>query len=409
MNGNRMFDVVVVGAGVIGTAIARELALQRPKWAVAVLEKEPGPARHTSGRNSGVVHAGFNQKPGTFKAKLCVEGNRRLRALGAQGKVPLQVLGTLVVAAEQREIAVLEELLKRGQDNGVEGLRLLSGSELRALEPNALGIAALHAPTGGIVDSGALVRRLAAEATEAGVRFFYEHKITSLEETGKGYEAAVYSPSGATRVRSKILINAAGLYADVIARQLGVGAGYAIIPFRGEYYKIRPEKAGCVRSMIYPAPDTRYPFLGVHWTKKIDGGLAVGPNAVLAFGRESYRATDIHVGETLAMVATAPFWRMLGNPEFRQAARRQMAVSLSRRRFFQEAARLVKGCRMDDLIPGSAGNRAQLVNRQGELVDDIVVETRGASVHILNAVSPGMTSSLPFAEHIARTAAAFAA
>ncbi|MBI4669119.1 MAG: L-2-hydroxyglutarate oxidase [Elusimicrobia bacterium] len=396
------YDALIIGAGVVGCALARSLASVSPDWKIAVLEKEDNVARHTSGRNSEVVHAGFNQKPGTLKARLCVLGNQALRAFAEKHSVPFKTTGTVVTARDQKEEAVLEELLRRGQANGVPGLELIDKKRLVELEPNALGLAALHAPSGAIVDSVQFVQKMAAEAREKGVRFAFFNKVIAIEETSdNGYRVVVQSNALRSTLYALRLINCAGLYADKIAHFTDAGKNYTIVPFRGEYLRLVPEKSGIINSMVYPAPDLEYPFLGIHWTKKIDGSVAVGPNAVMAFGRESYRLGDFRFQESLEMFTDPAVLKMFFQPEFLRLAWRQIRFSAFRSEFLKEASGLVRGCRLTDLAAGKAGNRAQLVDRQGKLVDDVVVETKGRSVHVLNAVSPGMTSSLPFAGHLA--------
>ena len=394
-----MFDVVVIGGGVIGVSVARALILRRPNLKIAVLEKESSVAKHTSGRNSGVLHAGFNQKPGTLKARCCVEGNARSREYALKNKVPMKQVGTLVTALNQAEIGVLEELLARGNANGVPDLKIIDAKKLRELEPNARGVAALHAPSAAIVDSRAFVETLAKEAQEKGVQFLFGHRVTGIEENPGGYKISSQNNSRLTTHGSRFLVNCAGLYADRVAHFLDVGKNYRIVPFRGEYFKLSPFKSGIINSMVYPVPNLKYPFLGVHWTKKIDGSVAIGPNAVIAFGRESYKTFAINWREALAMLDLS-FFKMLASVEFREHAFDQLRLSVSKAAFLKEALRLVAGINKEDLLPGPAGNRAQLVNERGNLVDDLVVETKGSSVHVLNAVSPGFTSALPFADFV---------
>lgn len=392
------FDVAIVGGGVTGCAFARALAQKRPKSKIALLEKEPRVATHTSGRNSGVVHGGYNQKPGTLKARFCVEGNRRLKEYARARGVPLAETGILVVARSQAERGVLEELLRRGKENDVPGLRLVDGAELKRLEPNASGIAALHAPSGASVDSAALVEAFAEDARAAGVTFLLGEGVRKISEDGHGFRIL----AARTLLRATRLVNCAGLHADRIAHQLGAGLPYSIVPFRGEFYYIDPAKAGLIRSMIYSVPDIRYPFLGVHWTRTVHGRVKVGPNAVLAFGREAYGTFQVHPGDAARMLLDARFWRMLGGSEFRRLAAANLRSSLSKTAFLTQAFSLVHGAEVSDFRKGPSGIRAQLVDRDGNLVDDLLVERKGASLHVLNAISPGLTCSLPFADYLAQ-------
>ncbi|MBI4345841.1 MAG: L-2-hydroxyglutarate oxidase [Elusimicrobia bacterium] len=392
------FDVAIVGGGVTGCALARALAHKRPHSKIALLEKEPKVAVHTSGRNSGVVHGGYNQKPGTLKARFCVEGNHRLKEYAAARGVPLAQTGILVVARSQAERSVLEELLRRGRENGVPGLRLVDGAELKRLEPNASGISALHAPSGASVDSAALVESFAEDAKAAGVTFYLGEGVRRIEEDGRGFRIR----TARAALRARRLVNCAGLHADRIAHQLGAGLPYSIVPFRGEFYYIDPAKAGLIRSMIYSVPDIRYPFLGVHWTRTVHGKVKVGPNAVLALGREAYGTFQVHAGDTARMLLDGRFWRMVGGAEFRRLAAENLRSSLSKAAFLKQAFSLVQGAAASDFRKGPSGIRAQLVDRDGGLVDDLLVEKKGESLHVLNAISPGLTCALPFADHLAR-------
>ncbi|MCG3204434.1 MAG: L-2-hydroxyglutarate oxidase LhgO [Elusimicrobia bacterium] len=392
-------DCIVVGAGVMGSAVARSLLLRKKVKSVAVLEKEAAPAQHTSGRNSGVVHAGFNLKPGSLKAKFCVEGNKRMREFCAQKKVPLESVGTWVVALEEKEKSVLEEIYKRGQANGVEGVRLVDGNEMRKHEPQTLGIAALHAPTGAITSGKQVTQALVEEVQSLGGIFFFGEKVQGIDEGSGGY--TVSTSQG--RHQAPLLFNCAGLYADEVAHKLDVGTQYTIVPFRGEYYKLTPEKSTLVNSMIYPVPDLNYPFLGVHWTKTITGELMIGPSATMAFGRESYKPLSVGWIDTLKMVTKENFWSMFKSKDFRRMAWSQIKMSLNHAEFIREAQKLVRGSEIRDFKPGKSGNRAQVVNETGKLVDDMLVEKKGTALHVLNAVSPGFTCALPFADHLVDT------
>jgi len=390
------FDYLVIGGGVMGCALARALALKHPSAKIAVLEKETKVAHHTSGRNSGVVHAGYNQKPGTLKARFCVEGNRRLVEYARARGVPIAETGILIVARAQGERATLEELLRRGRENGVPNLRLVDGAEIKRLEPNASGVAALHAPSGAAVDSAFFVEALAEDARAAGVEFRLGEGVRRIDEIGKGYEVR----TNRGRIAATRVINCAGLHADRLAHQLGAGLPYTIVPFRGEFYYLDAAKAGLIRSMIYSVPDIRYPFLGVHWTRTVHGKVKVGPNAVLAMGREAYGTFQVQPVDVARMAFDGRFWRMLAGSEFRRLAGENLKSSLSKTAFLKHAFTLVHGAEASDFTKGPSGIRAQLVDTEGKLVDDIVVEKKGASLHVLNAISPGLTCSLPFADHL---------
>lgn len=391
------YDIAIIGAGVTGVALARELALQRSQLKIVVLEKEAGVAHHTSGRNSGVVHPGFNPKPGTLKARFCVEGNQCIKEFCQRTGVPFKQVGLLVVARTPAELSLVAELLRRGQLNGVPQLQILDQSELIKREPNVKGCAALYAPTGAVVDNRRFVEALALEAQEHGAVFSFDQRVRCIEKLSSAYRLHTDHQA----VHCDFLINAAGLYADHIAHMMGVGTEYVIVPFRGEYYKVRDAKAQLVRTLVYPVPDLRFPFLGIHFTPTIEGGLKVGPNAVLALGREAYTPLQINLQETLAMLGTKQTWQLLRNHAFRQMAARFLRTSLSRHAFLQEARTLVEGLEESDLVKGPLpGIRAQLVDQAGQLVDDMIVERRDNALHVLNVVSPGLTCALPFAKYL---------
>lgn len=388
-------DIAIVGGGVVGCALALALAPRFKR--IVVLEKESAPGMHASGRNSGVVHAGFNPKPGTLKARLCVEGNQRLADYAQANGVPFRRVGTFVVARNEAEAKVIETLRQQGVANGVPGIEIISGETLRRHEPNAIGETALHAPTGGIIDSGALVRSLANAAQKSGVEFLFGHQVTGVEEQRDHIDLMV----GAKRFSAELMVNCAGLYADRLAHRLGVGRSYAIIPFRGEYYALRQSHPPLIRSMVYPAPDPAFPFLGVHLTATVDGTVLIGPNAVPAFGREAYSRFSFNVQETVEQLLWKGTWHLLKDPHVRRSAMWELKRSFSKRLFAAEAAAVVRGVRPEDLRPYRAGIRAQLVSETGVLVEDMVLERTPRSLHLLNVVSPGMTCSIPFVEHVA--------
>lgn len=390
------YHAVIAGGGIIGCAVARALAAKQPGWKILLLEKEKDVAQHTSGRNSGVIHSGFNAKPGSLKAQFCVEGSRRLRQFCRERNIPTLDVGTLVVANEESEEPTLVELERRGRANGVPGIGMIDAKRLKEIEPNATGRCALHSPSGSVVDGKTVVEAYAADAKAAGVEFVFERRVTAIDPFDGGFHIR----AGAEKYETAHFVNCAGLHADRVAHLLGVAADLTIFPFRGDYYKLVDSKSDIVRSMIYPAPNIKYPFLGIHFTKKVTGHVLAGPNAVLAMGRESYQWTDVHVPDTLGMFASVPFWRMVARREFLSLAAEQLRTTISKRAFLARARRLVPGLEMKDLIPARSGNRAQLVNRRGDLVEDLVVERAGRAVHVLNAVSPGLTCSLPFADYV---------
>ena len=389
-------DVCIIGGGVVGCGTARALLLREASLRVCLLEKESGVAQHQSGRNSGVVHAGYNQKPGTMKAKFVVEGSRRLRQYCRERDVALVEDGILVLARTAAEEETLETLRQRGEANGAE-VRIIGRQEIADREPEAKAAAALFAPQGASFDSRSYVASLAEEAVARGVQFVFSRQVESVEETGSG----VVVRSRNAEIHARLLVNAAGLHTDRIAAQLGVGGNLRIVPFLGCYSELRPDRRGLVRSHLYPCPDLEFPFLGVHLSRTFDGRVLVGPGSSLALGREAYTPRQARVQDILDVLGYPGFRRLFAKPRFRQLVRQEWRKSVSRSAVAQEAQRLAPALRVEDLVPSRAGIRAQLVSKEGDLVDDLVIKQTDRSVHILNAVSPALTCSLPFADHIA--------
>ena len=382
----------MIGAGAIGASAALHLA--RTGARVVVLEKEAGPARHQSGRNSGVIHAGYNLKPGTLKAKYCVEGSRRLRAYCREREIPMVEGGILIVARSEAERATLLELHRRAQGNGVQS-RLVDADEVRAIEPHARGIAGLHAPEGASFDATAYVRALLAEGEQLGVELHYGMRVRSWTE---GPDVELDTTGG--RFSAPVLLNCAGLHADRVAGT--VARDLRIVPFRGYYAELRPERITLVRSHVYAAPDLTFPFLGVHLSRRVDGRVIVGPGAMLAFGREAYRFWQVNPGDFAGTLLWSGFYRLFRDRRFRSLLVGEVQKSLSLRAVWREAQLLIPDLASHDLVRSFAGNRAQVVSRNGQLMDDIVVRETSRTVHVLNAVSPGLTCSLPFGDELAR-------
>jgi L-2-hydroxyglutarate oxidase len=391
-------DVIVVGAGAIGASTAYHLA--RLGLRVTVIEKEAEPALHQSSRNSGVIHAGYNLKPGSSKARFCIEGNRRLRAYCLEHGIPMFQGGILVVASAEDEVSTLQELKRRADANGVES-RIVDAAELRAIEPYATGVQALHAPEGASFDSAAFVRQLTSDAARLGVTARFSVRVLSVEEQSSmaGGEAGVRVWTTAGPFQARALVNCAGLHADRVAGP--VASDLRLVPFRGYYAELRAERRMLVRSHVYAAPDLEFPFLGVHVSRQADGRVLIGPGAMLAFGREAYKLHHVAPRDLAEALTWPGFYRFLARPKAKHLMREEVRKSLFLRAIWKEARTLVSELQPHDLIRSFAGNRAQLITREGQLVDDILVRETEHAVHVLNTVSPGLTASLPFGEHLA--------
>lgn len=392
--GKRSYDIAVIGAGIVGCAVARELSKRFDK--ILLIEKEKAVGLHTSGRNSGVVHSGFNPAPGTLKARLCVEGNIAVREYCQENKVPCEQVGTYVAATREEELPILEALRSRGLQNGVPGLEVISGDSMREREPNVRAQAALYSPTGAIVDSGKLTSSLAQDAKKRGAALALGQEVMQIQE--RTAEVSIHTRDDV--YSAQLVVNCGGLHADRLAHLMGVGRDYIIAPFRGEYFVIDNHGDPIIRSMVYPVPHPLVPFLGIHLTRTIDNSVLIGPNAVPAFGREAYGRWAFNVRDLGQILSHKGIWNALvRNRALVKAAWNELRHSCSRRHFLKEADRLVTGLRLKDLKLGSrVGIRPQLIKSDGHLVEDLVVEATPRSIHILNVVSPGMTSAIPFAK-----------
>lgn len=392
------YDVCIVGAGLIGLATARALLDRFGGASVLVVDKEDRVAAHQSGRNSGVVHSGLYYSPGSLKAKLCVEGRDEIYDLCREANIPVNRTGKLVVATRRDQLGALDELERRGRANGLVGLRRIGPAEINEVEPAAAGIAALHVPEAGIADFPRLAEHLAEDLQRSGAELRLQSPLQTIDHSTGGASLVV----AGEQISVKLLVSCAGVHADRIAALSGVQTELRMVPFRGEYYEVSGTSADLVRHLIYPVPDPRFPFLGVHFTRRIDGTVEIGPNAVLALGREQYRG-DPPVWRDLKEAATTRgLWR-LGSKHWR-AGLREVAGSRSRRAYARVARSLVPALRSEDLRPGRVGIRAQAITREGGLVDDFVIEEAGATVHVINAPSPGATACLAIGRYIAAIA-----
>ncbi len=389
-----MKELCVIGGGIIGLALARGAAGRWPDVKVRLLEKEDGVGRHQSGHNSGVLHAGLYYKPGSLKAKLAVNGIRQMVAFCKDHGVKHEICGKLVVAVDQEEIGRLRDLLDRGTANGLQGLRWCGQEEIREREPEVNGVAAVEVPEEGIVDYPSVCLAMAADLVakggivqlDAGVRRLHRDSGRWMVETNRGEYYADY------------LVNCAGLHCDRVMAMTGEQPSTRIIPFRGEYFKLRPEAERMVRHLVYPVPDPKFPFLGVHYTRMIHGGVECGPNAVLALEREGYSWGRISLRDSWDALSFPGLWKFLA--KYPGMSWYEVRRSLSRAEFTRSLQRLVPALREADLLPGGSGVRAQAMAQDGSLLQDFVIEIRDRALHLLNAPSPGATASLAIAEYL---------
>ena len=397
---SQSYDVVIIGAGIIGLATALKLTERFPRTRVAVVEKEAGPALHQTGHNSGVIHSGIYYRLGSQKAIRCRSGVESLLPFCDESGVPYDLCGKLIVATGESELPRLDDLYQRGTANGVPGLEIIGPERMREIEPHAAGIKAIYAPGTGIVDFVAVSRAYAARVSDAGGQIFMGAKVTAVRMSGTS--ANLTTTIGDLECRS--VINCAGLHADKVARMMGEEPDVRIIPFRGEYYTLREDSRRLVKGLIYPVPNPRFPFLGVHFTRTIHGTVEAGPNAVLALSREGYRKRDVRLADAAGTFTYRGFWAM--SAKTWRTGLGEMYRSWSKRVFLKDLRRLVPEVRGSDLASGGSGVRAQAVDRSGRLLDDFSIQQARGAIHVLNAPSPGATSSLAIGDHIVDLAAA---
>ena len=393
------YDVVIVGGGIVGLSTAMQLKRRFPTWQVAVVEKEPAIARHQTGHNSGVIHSGIYYRPDSQKAKFCVAGVQALLRFCDENEIEYEQCGKVIVATADEELGRLNDLYQRGTANGVQGLEMIGPERLKEIEPHAAGIQALWSPATGIIDYQKVSSAYAARFQENGGDIYTDTPVNKIARYGDG--VVLETTSGA--VKAKHVINCAGLHADRIAEMMGERLDVRIIPFRGEYFTLQPERRDLVSGLIYPAPDPRFPFLGVHYTRTIQGQVEAGPNAVLALGREGYRKSNISPRDSWGTFTFPGFWRM--SAKHWRVGVSEMRRSYSKKRFVRDLQRLLPEIKEQDLAPGGSGVRAQAVARDGTLLDDFHILRGRDAIHVLNAPSPGATSSLAIGAHIVELAA----
>ena len=388
---------IIVGGGLVGLGTAWQILRAGRARDLTLLEKESRVGAHQSTHNSGVLHAGLYYKPGSLKARLAVDGIREMTAYCGEKNIPHEICGKVVVAVDETEVPRLRALEERGQANGLGGLRWLDRNALRDIEPHAAGVAALHVPEEGIVDYAAVCEALRADIAQMGGQIVTGAAVRALRETASGWTAQ----TTAGEYAGDFLINCAGLQCDRVCRMAGENPADRIVPFRGEYYRLRAQSAHLVRNLIYPVPDPKFPFLGVHFTRLIGGGVEAGPNAVLAFAREAYRKTQWNVRDMADALTFPGFWKFLATHP--TMAWEEGIRSLSKNLFCRSLQRLVPDLREEDLAPGGAGVRAQAISPAGELVQDFSLLRGDRALHVLNAPSPAATASLAIGRHITQT------
>ena len=392
------FDLVVVGGGIVGLSTAMRLTNLFPRLRLIVLEKEDGVARHQSGHNSGVIHSGIYYPPGSLKARLCVEGAAAMVAFCREHGLPYELCGKVIVASGEDELPRLQALFERGQANGIAGLKMLDAAGLREIEPHCGGLRGIHVPGTGITDYAAVSRKYADLIGARGGTIQTGVRVVGVNSSAQ--ETVVETTRGS--ISTKYLINCAGLQSDRVGKIAGQKPEAMIVPFRGEYYDLVPEKYSLVRGLIYPVPDPRFPFLGVHFTRRIHGGVDAGPNAVLAFKREGYRARDFDMDDTVSMLRYSGFWHMARR--YWRSGAEEFYRSWNKRAFVKDLQKLVPEVREKDLVPGGAGVRAQALRPDGSIVDDFQFSASGNQLHVYNVPSPAATASLPIGSAIAQMA-----
>ena len=397
----RECDVVVVGGGILGLASARELALRHDGIRIAVLEREGSIAAHQTGRTSGVIHAGIYYRPGSLKARLSVAGARELYEYCEERGIHAERSGKLIVATDETELDPLAELERRGHENEVPGLRRIATAEIREIEPHATGVAALHSPATGVVDFAEVAASFGRDLAASGGSVATGSPVGALEPAGNAI--SVRHACGATRARA--VVTCAGAWSDRLAVACGAPAEPRIVPFRGAYLRLRPERRDLVRANIYPVPDPDLPFLGMHLTRGIDGEVLLGPSALMVGARDAYRLTRVRPRDLAETLSWPGSWKLAAR--FRRTAWREARNAASRRSFVEDLRRFVPELQVSDVLPGPAGIRAQALARDGSLVDDFVVHRTERAVHVRNAPSPAATSSLALARLIADEAEPF--
>jgi len=388
------FDVAVIGGGIVGLGVGREITRRFPRLRLVALEKETRVGSHQSGHNSGVIHSGVYYKPGSLKAKLCVTGATAMVEFCHEHGVPFAICGKVIVATSTAQLLRLQELMERGTANGVAGLRMLGPEELHEFEPHASGVAALLVPGTGVTDYAKVCEKYAELIGAQGGEVRTSTEVVGIRA---GESETVIETSGGA-IAARAVINCAGLFSDRIARMAGERPEVQIVPFRGEYYDLVPERAELVRALIYPVPDPRFPFLGVHFTRRVHGTVDAGPNAIFAFKREGYRSGDFSLRDTVESLVFPGFWRVAA--KHWRMGKDEAARSVSKAAFVAGLQKLVPDVRAEDLVPGGSGVRAQAIHRSGTLVDDFQFTQTQNMLHLFNVPSPAATASIAIGQAV---------
>lgn len=388
------YDVIIIGAGLVGLSTGYQLKIKNPKLEIAILEKEDDVAKHQSGNNSGVIHSGIYYKPGSLKAKNCIEGYKSIIDFAEKHHINYDLCGKIIVAKNEKEIPLLDNIYNRGIENGLQNLKYLSRDEFREIEPHCEGVKAIKVPQTGIIDYPAVAQTIKKLYQELGGAIFHHQEVVAISMSNN---IAIVKTSDSEFQTEKV-ITCAGLYSDAMSRMTNPENDLQIIPFRGEYYKLKEDKKHLVKHLIYPVPDPNFPFLGVHFTRMTDGNIEAGPNAVLAFKKEGYKFTDFNFSETMETFTWPGFWKIVA--KYGATGMGEMYRSLSKAAFTKALQELIPEIQENDLVPGGAGVRAQACSRKGILIDDFDIVKNGNIIHVRNAPSPAATSCLSIGNQI---------
>jgi L-2-hydroxyglutarate oxidase LhgO len=398
MNASSDFDIVIIGGGIVGLSSAYKMTLEHPEISIALLEKEDKLATHQTGHNSGVIHSGLYYEPGSNKAINCAKGCKELLAFAKKHRIPHKICGKIIVATQQKELANLENILQKGRDNNIEGIEKIGPDQIKEIEPACEGIAAIRVPGAGVIDFTKVAEKLGKLVEAKGNKILTAHKVTALDKHDFFTKVVTNQES----FSAKYIINCAGLQCDRVARMDSVEFKMRIVPFRGDYYELTEKAQEKVKALIYPVPDPALPFLGVHFTRMIDGNVECGPNAVFSFKREGYGKTDFSMTDSWDSLSYPGLWKMFF--KYWRYGFKEYARAFSKKLFLKQLKRLIPSLQDDDIKPCKAGVRAQALEPNGEMIDDFKMERKGNSIHVLNAPSPAATASLAIGETITQIA-----